>query len=330
MSRDGRASSVVAARHRDFVVVTDRRVMLWSCGFFTRRPRRRVLTDRRDDLMIVDIGSTAAPTIPRACVRRASRYGSSSGATRGAGRSSTSCSGGGTGVTTVIAIDAGTTGVRAFAVDEHGRPHARAYREFPQHFPQPGWVEHDADDIWRVTLETLAEVGRAGRARRRDRDHQPARDGDRVGPSRRARHATARSCGRTAAPRSRCDELRAAGHEPLVRRQTGLVLDPYFSATKLEWLLRDGGVEADADLAVRHGRHVDPLEPHRRRRRRRARDRPVEREPHDVVRHRHARLVRRAVHAVRRAACVPAGRAPVERPLRRRRRRSARPGSRCR
>jgi hypothetical protein len=57
VSRDGRASSVIAARHRDFVVVTDRRVMLWSCGFFTRRPRRRVLTDRRDDLRVVDIGS---------------------------------------------------------------------------------------------------------------------------------------------------------------------------------------------------------------------------------------------------------------------------------
>src|SRR3954447_25179299 len=58
----------------------------------------------------------------------------------------------------VIAIDAGTTGVRAFAVDELGRPRAHTYREFPQHFPQPGWVEHDANDIWRVTQETLREV----------------------------------------------------------------------------------------------------------------------------------------------------------------------------
>jgi glycerol kinase len=61
-------------------------------------------------------------------------------------------------MTCVIAIDAGTTGVRAFAVGADGTPLAKSYREFPQHFPQPGWVEHDANDIWRVTQETLAEV----------------------------------------------------------------------------------------------------------------------------------------------------------------------------
>jgi glycerol kinase len=58
----------------------------------------------------------------------------------------------------VIAIDAGTTGVRTFAVGTDGLPRAWSYREFPQHFPQPGWVEHDPDDIWRVTVETLSEV----------------------------------------------------------------------------------------------------------------------------------------------------------------------------
>ena len=60
----------------------------------------------------------------------------------------------------VVAIDAGTTGVRSFVVGDDGVPRGRAYREFPQHFPRPGWVEHDADDIWRVTVETLAEVAR--------------------------------------------------------------------------------------------------------------------------------------------------------------------------
>ena len=84
------------------------------------------------------------------------------------------------------------------------RAHA-SYREFPQHFPQPGWVEHDADDIWRVTVETLAEVARRARRRgrdgRRDRHHQPARDGRRVGPAHRRARGTARSCGRTGAPR---------------------------------------------------------------------------------------------------------------------------------
>ncbi len=108
----------------------------------------------------------------------------------------------------VIAIDAGTTGVRAFAVDEHGVPRARSYREFPQHFPQPGWVEHDAEDIWRVTVETLGEVAEAvaqlgetiaavGIANQREtavvwdrRTGAPPRPGDRVaGPPYRRRAA---------------------------------------------------------------------------------------------------------------------------------------------
>ena len=119
----------------------------------------------------------------------------------------------------------------------------RAYREFPQHFPRPGWVEHDADEIWRRDARH-ARRGRAARPRRRDRrrdrHHEPARDRRRVGPrapARRRHRAIVWQDRRTAA---RCDELRDAGHEPLVRARTGLVLDPYFSATKLEWLLTRG------------------------------------------------------------------------------------------
>jgi len=152
----------------------------------------------------------------------------------------------------VIAIDAGTTGVRAFAVDADGRPRARAYREFPQHFPQPGWVEHDADDILRVTLETLAEVaaelaaaGETVAAIGITNQRETVVVWDRR--TGRPRHrAIVWQDRRTAA---RCDELRAAGYEPMIRRATGLVLDPYFSATKLAWLLHEGGVAADADLA---------------------------------------------------------------------------------
>ena len=155
-------------------------------------------------------------------------------------------------MTCVIAIDAGTTGVRAFAVDEQGRPRARSYREFPQHFPLPGWVEHDADDIWRVTVETLAEVatelaaaGETVAAIGITNQRETVVVWDRR--TGRPRHrAIVWQDRRTAA---RCDELRAAGHEPFIRRATGLVLDPYFSATKLEWLLRDGGVANDDDLA---------------------------------------------------------------------------------
>ncbi len=153
----------------------------------------------------------------------------------------------------VVAIDAGTTGVRAFAVGADGRPLARSYREFPQHFPSPGRVEHDAEDIWRVTLETLGEV----RARLQDAGEQLAAIG--ITNQRETVVVWDRSTGRPLAPAivwqdrrtaERCDALRAAGHEPMVRRLTGLVLDPYFSATKLEWLLHDGGVAAsDPNLA---------------------------------------------------------------------------------
>jgi glycerol kinase len=155
-------------------------------------------------------------------------------------------------VTCVIAIDAGTTGVRAFAVDEQGRPRAASYREFPQHFPQPGWVEHDADDILRVTVETLASVaaelaagGETVAAIGITNQRETVVVWDRR--TGRPRHrAIVWQDRRTAA---RCDELREAGHEPLIRRATGLVLDPYFSATKLAWLLHEGGVANDADLA---------------------------------------------------------------------------------
>jgi glycerol kinase len=142
----------------------------------------------------------------------------------------------------VIAIDAGTTGVRSFAVGADGTARGYAYREFPQHFPAPGWVEHDPRDIWTAVQATLAELTGA-------LDEPVAAVG--ITDQRETLVAWDRRTGeplhraivwqdrRTAA---RCDELREAGHEPLVRRTTGLVLDPYFTATKAEWLLREGGV----------------------------------------------------------------------------------------
>src|SRR5918999_47427 len=150
----------------------------------------------------------------------------------------------------VIAIDAGTTGVRAFAVDDDGSPLGYRYREFPQHYPKPGWVEHDADDIWQAVRATVGELVAAldqavlavGITNQRETA---------VAWDRRTGRPLARAIvwqdRRTA---DRCDELRDAGHLPLVRDRTGLVLDPYFTATKLEWLLTEGGVEAGPDLAV--------------------------------------------------------------------------------
>jgi len=150
----------------------------------------------------------------------------------------------------VVAIDAGTTGVRAFAVDESGTPVGWAYREFPQHFPRPGWVEHDAGDIWDAVVATLGEL-----AARLDQPIATIGITDQretvVVWDRRSGRPLHRAIvwqdRRTA---QRCDDLRDAGHLPLVRRTTGLVLDPYFSASKLEWLLgSEGGVTVTPDLA---------------------------------------------------------------------------------
>jgi glycerol kinase len=156
-------------------------------------------------------------------------------------------------VSVCVAIDAGTTGVRSFAIDEHGTVLAWSYREFPQYFPQPGWVEHDPDEIWTATVETLAEVhselaasGRAVAAIGITNQRETAVVWDRR-TGRPLHRAIVWQDRRTA---GRCDELRAAGTEPLIRERTGLVLDSYFSATKWEWLLSEGGVGAGPDLAL--------------------------------------------------------------------------------
>ncbi|MEO6571242.1 MAG: glycerol kinase GlpK [Ilumatobacteraceae bacterium] len=153
--------------------------------------------------------------------------------------------------TCVIAIDAGTTGVRSRAVFADARPTVAAYREFTQHYPTPGWVEHDAVEIWAAAVGTLnevvAEVGVA---------HVAA-----IGITNQRETVVAwnRTTGepygtaivwqdrRTAA---RCEELTTDGHLDLVRSRTGLVLDPYFSGTKFEWLLTQRDIPVDDDLAL--------------------------------------------------------------------------------
>jgi glycerol kinase len=152
----------------------------------------------------------------------------------------------------VIAIDAGTTGVRAIAFDHGGSSVAAAYREFTQHFPQPGWVEHDADEIWDRVQDVLAEVA----ADLAERDESVVAIG--ITDQRETAVVWDR---RTGAPlhraivwqdrrtAERCDALAAAGHLPLVRTTTGLVLDAYFSASKLEWLFTEGGVTDGPEVA---------------------------------------------------------------------------------
>ena len=150
----------------------------------------------------------------------------------------------------IVALDAGTTGVRALAVDETGAVVGLSYREFTQHFPRPGWVEHELDEIWDGIQTVIAElmddiaepVAAIGITNQRETVAAWSRG---TGA---ARHrAIVWQDRRTAAV---CDRLEADGHLPLVRSTTGLVLDPYFSGTKFGWLLTEGGVAVDDDLAL--------------------------------------------------------------------------------
>jgi glycerol kinase len=147
----------------------------------------------------------------------------------------------------ILAIDQGTTGTTCIVFAEDGRPAGRAYREHTQHFPRPGWVEHDPDEIWEVAqavareaVESAGDPPLAGIGITNQRETVVAWDRASGRPLHRAIVWQDR---RTAA---RCDELKEAGHQELFRERTGLVLDPYFSGTKIEWLLREGGVPAGA------------------------------------------------------------------------------------
>ncbi|MGO9247779.1 MAG: glycerol kinase GlpK [Solirubrobacteraceae bacterium] len=142
----------------------------------------------------------------------------------------------------ILAIDQGTTGTTCVVYDPDAEfePIGRAYREFGQYFPEPGWVEHDLGEIWSVTHaatgEALADAGvRPGEpaavAIANQRETVCVWDPATGQPLHRALVWQDR---RTA---PLCEQLRAEGHEPLIRARTGLVLDPYFSATKIYWLL---------------------------------------------------------------------------------------------
>lgn len=153
--------------------------------------------------------------------------------------------------TCIVAVDAGTTGIRSRAVFPDGRPAVSAYREFSQHFPRPGWVEHDAAEIWdavRITLnEVIDRVGVghvAGIGITNQRETAVAWD-----------RSTGQVHGRAIVwqdrrTADRCVRLQEAGHVDLVRARTGLVIDPYFTGTKFEWMLHEGDVPVTPDLAL--------------------------------------------------------------------------------
>jgi glycerol kinase len=140
----------------------------------------------------------------------------------------------------VLALDQGTTGTTVVAVGEDGEPRGRGYREIAQHYPRPGWVEHDPEEIWQSVLGATGDALKAAGAaapnvravgitnQRETLVLWDRRDGRPLHP------AIVWQDRRTAAE---CDRLREAGEGERVRRVTGLVIDPYFTATKLRWAI---------------------------------------------------------------------------------------------
>jgi glycerol kinase len=157
-------------------------------------------------------------------------------------------------MTYILAFDQGTTSSRAIVFDADGEIVSLAQREFEQHFPAPGWVEHDANDIWSTQLAVAQQALQSAKLAASDvaalgitnqRETVVVWDRATGEPIHRAIVWQDR---RTAAV---CDQLRADGREPMIQRKTGLRLDPYFSATKIAWTLQQ---VAGASEAAKAGR----------------------------------------------------------------------------
>lgn len=140
----------------------------------------------------------------------------------------------------ILTVDQGTTSSRALLINAHGAIHSAAQREFTQLFPQPGWVEHDPQEIWRTTLQVMREA--------MDRADATAGDIAAIGITNQREttvmweRATGRPVANAIVWQDRrtarlCEQLRSAGLEPLVQERTGLLIDAYFSGTKVKWLL---------------------------------------------------------------------------------------------
>ena len=151
----------------------------------------------------------------------------------------------------ILALDAGTTSNRAILFDHEGRIAAVAQQEFRQIYPQPGWVEHDAEEIWRVQLAvarealakagaTAADIAAIGITNQRETTVVWNRETGKP-----VANAIVWQCRRTA---PYCDELKAKGLAEKIREKTGLVVDAYFSGTKIRWILENvPGARADAE-----------------------------------------------------------------------------------
>ncbi|UCE62580.1 MAG: glycerol kinase GlpK [Nitrospirota bacterium] len=140
----------------------------------------------------------------------------------------------------ILTIDQGTTGTRGVVVDRRGKVHGSAYSEFTQYYPRPGWVEHDAEEIWRVSLRVVRAALRNARVRQADLAAigiTNQRETTLVWNRRTGRPIHRAIVWQDRRTAKQCDKLRRRGLNSQVRDLTGLVLDPYFSATKLQWLL---------------------------------------------------------------------------------------------
>ena len=149
-------------------------------------------------------------------------------------------------MSSVLALDQGTTGSTALVIHQNGKVLGRGYREFTQHFPRPGWVEHDPEEIVRVSVEAMREalVGSGeqpvGLGITNQRETVVLWDRRTLVP---VAPAIVWQDRRTT---ERCRQLRETGMETMLRERTGLVADPYFSATKLEWLLQNSDLRKRA------------------------------------------------------------------------------------
>ena len=216
-------------------------------------------------------------------------------------------------VACVIAIDAGTTGVRALAVDESGAVVDVSYRELTQHYPRPGWVEHDPVEIW----DTVVDHGRrrwpsagttAGQHGGRHRHHQPARDGGGLGPGHGPARCTGPSCGRTGAPPSAATSCAPRAISPWCASAPGSSSTPTSRAPRWSGSSGPGGVAVTDDLVLGDRRRLVDLEPDRRDRRRGPRHRRHQRLAHLALRH--PRAGRGPTSCATSSAC-PAPRSPT-------------------
>ena len=160
----------------------------------------------------------------------------------------------------IMAIDQGTTGTRVMIVDKKGIIAASAYTEFPQIYPKPGWVEHNAEIIWDSTIQVMnqafkdADISAAniqGIGITNQRETSVIWDRKTLKP---VYNAIVWQCRRSAGI---CDEMKEKGLEPIFQKKTGLVLDAYFSGTKVKWILdKHPEIRAVASIIGRKDRAV--------------------------------------------------------------------------